>query len=98
MKIRSDLQWKPHEFDIHVIRSPSRAGRGRFAESGFWCMVYPHTKSESSNCIAAIAQLGERQTEDLKVPGSIPGRGKFSLPETNLIGALKCPGLNQRPL
>ena len=29
---------------------------------------------------AAIAQLGERQTEDLKVPGSIPGRGtRFSL-------------------
>ncbi len=27
---------------------------------------------------AAIAQLGERQTEDLKVPGSIPGLGKFS--------------------
>ena len=26
---------------------------------------------------AAIAQLGERQTEDLKVPGSIPGRGSF---------------------
>jgi hypothetical protein len=24
---------------------------------------------------AAIAQLGERQTEDLKVPGSIPGVG-----------------------
>ncbi len=24
---------------------------------------------------AAIAQLGERQTEDLKVPGSIPGGG-----------------------
>ena len=29
---------------------------------------------------AAIAQLGERQTEDLKVPGSIPGLGMlFSL-------------------
>ena len=28
--------------------------------------------------IAAIAQLGERQTEDLKVPGSIPGRGIFN--------------------
>ena len=27
---------------------------------------------------AAIAQLGERQTEDLKVPGSIPGLGKKS--------------------
>ena len=26
---------------------------------------------------AAIAQLGERQTEDLKVPGSIPGGGTF---------------------
>ena len=28
--------------------------------------------------VAAIAQLGERQTEDLKVPGSIPGGGTFS--------------------
>ena len=27
---------------------------------------------------AAIAQLGERQTEDLKVPGSIPGLGIFT--------------------
>ena len=26
---------------------------------------------------AAIAQLGERQTEDLEVPGSIPGLGNF---------------------
>ena len=25
--------------------------------------------------IAAIAQLGERETEDLKVPGSLPGLG-----------------------
>ena len=29
--------------------------------------------------LAAIAQLGERQTEDLKVPGSIPGLGKACL-------------------
>ena len=28
-----------------------------------------------SEMTAAIAQLGERQTEDLKVPGSIPGEG-----------------------
>ena len=27
--------------------------------------------------LADIAQLGERQTEDLKVPGSIPGVGNF---------------------
>ena len=26
---------------------------------------------------ADIAQLGERQTEDLKVPGSIPGHGNI---------------------
>ena len=32
---------------------------------------------------AVIAQLGERQTEDLKVPGSIPGRG------TSLEGLLE---------
>ena len=29
--------------------------------------------------MAFIAQLGERQTEDLKVPGSIPGGGIFVL-------------------
>ena len=28
--------------------------------------------------MAAIAQLGERQTEDLKVPGSIPGLGMYT--------------------
>ena len=27
--------------------------------------------------MALIAQLGERKTEDLKVPGSIPGRSIF---------------------
>ena len=32
------------------------------------------------NITAAIAQLGERQTEDLKVPGSIPGLGSFAAP------------------
>ena len=31
------------------------------------------------HAFAAIAQLGERQTEDLKVPGSIPGGGIFIL-------------------
>ncbi len=28
---------------------------------------------------AAITQLGERQTEDLKVPSPIPGRGKSAI-------------------
>ena len=45
--------------------------------------LYSNTKHlEFSNLsqfsqLAVIAQLGERQTEDLKVPGSIPGRGIF---------------------
>ena len=35
--------------------------------------------SQCQRNMAAIAQLGERQTEDLKVPGSIPGLGIISL-------------------
>ena len=35
---------------------------------------------------AAIAQLGERQTEDLKVPGSIPGGGSYYFPTELLPG------------
>ena len=37
---------------------------------------------------AAIALLGERQTEDLKVPGSLPGHGMFSM-ETGDITAIR---------
>ena len=32
---------------------------------------------------AAIAQLGERQTEDLEVPGSIPGLGILYFEQVN---------------
>ena len=39
-------------------------------------MVFGIEKNDHQNKFqAAIAQLGERQTENLKVPGSIPGRG-----------------------
>ena len=34
-----------------------------------------YDQKNNQSCMAAIAQLGERQTEDLKVPGSIPGLG-----------------------
>ena len=34
--------------------------------------------NRDNECVAAIAQLGERQTEDLEVPGSIPGLGIVS--------------------
>ena len=40
---------------------------------------------------AAIAQLGERQTEDLKVPGSIPGLGIFSFPGFAQNAVASCP-------
>ena len=36
-------------------------------------MFQPYLTTVNSS--AEIAQLGERQTEDLKVPGSIPGFG-----------------------
>ena len=42
---------------------------------------------------AAIAQLGERQTEDLKVPGSIPGLGMFFcvvFVARVVLGVLRC--------
>ena len=39
---------------------------------------------------AAIAQLGERQTEDLKVPGSIPGLGMSTLGPEDWCGADVC--------
>ena len=38
-------------------------------------MLNTGTLQISHHSRAAIAQLGERQTEDLKVPGSIPGLG-----------------------
>ena len=41
--------------------------------------VYIETIATLKFAEAAIAQLGERQTEDLKVPGSIPGLGMFFL-------------------
>ena len=50
--------------------------------------------SAPRNCLlaeAAIAQLGERQTEDLEVPGSIPGYGIFAFSVTHYGRAACCP-------
>ena len=48
--------------------------------------------SSAHEKMAAIAQLGERQTEDLKVPGSIPGLGKFN----RMISTVRA-SVNARP-
>ena len=39
---------------------------------------FPLRRCLQISASAAITQLGERQTEDLKVPGSIPGLGNIS--------------------
>ena len=44
-----------------------------------------YKRRRSVVAVAAIAQLGERQTEDLKVPGSIPDLGTF-------LGSVMCGG------
>ena len=43
-------------------------------------IVWGDKQHEGRSVPAEIAQLGERKTEDLKVPGSIPGRGIFAFP------------------
>ena len=48
------------------------------SELYFFRSQYPTKTTPFFMNLAAIAQLGERQTEDLKVPGSIPGLGTFS--------------------
>ena len=47
--------------------------------SSHWGLVQRYT-------VAALAQLGERQTEDLKVPGSIPGGGTLPHHHQRLSG------------
>ena len=51
-----------------------------------------------SSTRAAIAQLGERQIEDLKVPGSIPGLGIFeSCPVRRRASSRAIPQKQARP-
>ena len=52
--------------------------RGAATGEGVWgAAASLLTSCSKLTTAAAIAQLGERQTEDLKVPGSIPGLGTF---------------------
>ena len=44
-----------------------------------FCSIISMKASHIMQQEAAIAQLGERQTEDLEVPGSIPGLGSVFL-------------------
>ena len=51
---------------IGAAKSADLRGALGFFNKTFVILIFPE---------AAIAQLGERQTEDLKVPGSIPSLG-----------------------
>ena len=53
--------------------SPSRDNFFVLLSTVCFFVVFPRT-----GAFADIAQLGERQTEDLKVPGSIPGVGNLA--------------------
>ena len=52
-------------------------------------LIYWDVRTED---MAAIAQLGECQTEDLKVPGSIPGLGKWARLQSFKLHRLRCSG------
>ncbi len=66
-------------------RAPSKPfiSLGRLAQWKSARSAYGRSRVRTPQCPfdweagAALAQLGERQTEDLKVPGSIPGGGTF---------------------
>ena len=69
----------------HVLRHAHAATHGQ-TRLAFWGggavsrntwipMCQCRTLLQKFSFMAAIAQLGERQTEDLKAPGSIPGLG-----------------------
>jgi hypothetical protein len=59
-----------------AIRAHVTAGQGRLNQLHHaWPAIIVFVAQRGA--VAAIAQLGERQTEDLKVPGSIPGLGTY---------------------
>jgi hypothetical protein len=63
--------------------------------SRFTCHRTTGSWNGVSELSAEIAQLGERQTEDLKVPGSIPGLGKM-IPSASLPPQQASPFINFR--
>ena len=60
----------------HADDPGSIPGRGVIDELFSWAFLRVFDREKFSSD-AAIAQSGERQTEDLKVLGSIPGHGKL---------------------
>ena len=63
---RTDGQAGPLSSSLFAAESADVRGARGFSMETFAILKFAE---------AAIAQLGERQTEDLKVPGSIPGLG-----------------------
>ena len=68
------MSWSPRRGQ-HVLRRAARVRVPRASLVARACQGGGAVASRGVDARAAIAQLGERQTEDLKVPGSIPGHG-----------------------
>ena len=81
-------RWQGHNLQSHFPRGREGVTTGAFQfhgviDRGDGDLEQPqyegatpaHGEGEVVSATVAIAQLGERQTEDLKVPGSIPGLG-----------------------
>ena len=60
-------------------------------------LIQQSLQYSSDFILAAIAQLGERQTEDLKVPGSIPGGGMYSFAASRVLCASRHPRRARSP-
>ena len=76
------LSMAPHQQAHQHTRSQVVAAVGRVCyrwvgSATVKCFFLETTMQNDGLSLAAIAQLGERQTEDLKVPGSIPGLGIY---------------------
>ena len=74
-------------FNTKTVHGATRGARG-------FCAFLPHrTLQLALVSEAAIAQLGERETEDLQGPGAIPGLGNSSLPAAPIEIAVAPPSL-----
>ena len=81
-ELESDALDHSATLSLHV-NAAVNTGRGCCLSSsvsaprpGRW-FLGSHILAVAGTVAAGIAQLGERQTEDLKVPGSIPGHGTY---------------------
>ena len=80
IRVLQQLSWLECEAVDLKVGSSSLPGSVVVCAASFLMPSCHNTVKGADFTTAAIAQLGERQTEDLKVPGSIPGLGSCVVP------------------